>query len=63
MDPKQFASQIIFESDLPYNLPKEEVPKIVDGAIWLEQLDITEDERQKIIDAVIELLPVEGWNR
>jgi hypothetical protein len=63
MDPKQFASSIIFESDLPHDFPKEKVPEVVDGAIWLEKIEATKVERQAIIDAVIELLPIEGWNK
>jgi hypothetical protein len=61
MDITKFASSIIFESDLQHDLPHNEVPKIVDGAIWIDGLELTEEERQAAIDKVIELLPKEGW--
>jgi hypothetical protein len=63
MDINKFASDIIFESDLQHDLPIKEVPEIVDGAIWLDELKITDTERQEIIDKVIELLPIKGWGK
>ena len=63
MDINKYASDIIFESDLQHDLPIEEVPEIVDGAIWLDELEITDLERQKIVDEVIRLLPIQGWGK
>ena len=57
----EFASSIIFESDLQHDLPHEEIPEIVDGAIWIDDLELTEEERQAVINKVVELLPKEGW--
>ncbi len=63
MDITKFASEIILESNLPYNLPIEQVPEIVDGVIWVDNLKIGSEEREKVISKVVELLPEQGWDK
>lgn len=62
MDAKkfQFVTQII--DALPYDYPKEKVPKVVDASLWFGKLDVTEAERQEIINAVVWLLSL-GLNK
>ncbi len=63
MDIIKFANEIIFESVLPYDLPIEQVPEIVDGVIWIDNLKIDPKEREEIINKVVELLPEQGWDK
>lgn len=57
---KAYAQSIIFESDLPRDFPAEKVPEVVDGAIWVDRLEVTAEERQRIISTLIEILPSEA---
>jgi hypothetical protein len=59
----KFASEIILESNLPYNFPIEQIPEIVDGVIWIDNLKISSEEREKVISKVVELLPEKGWDK